>query len=251
MKKKPSMNTSVVAYSHARSALVQGDVAEARECIVAALKHFAEDGRLWELLGLVERARRETTAAQDALERATTLVPLSVQGQLAMGQCYLESGHVESARAVLRHLATAVELPIDVLEPLASGLGRVNECELALHVCREAAVRMPDAAEAFIGMAHYMGRLHRPKEQIISVLFRAHHLDPENADCRIGLAWLLHACGRSGEGAYLLEVLPLDEFQCMKCLSRMRRVFETVGRLDKAAMCQSRMDELADERRES
>jgi hypothetical protein len=153
----------------------------------------------------------------------------------------------ETAAAIYRHLATIDKLPIDLLEPLASGLGGCGEYELALNVCRQAAQRMPDIADTLLGIVHYLRRLRRPLEVALPAMYRAYQLEPDNVEYRIALAWMLYELDRTVEGARLLESVPLAQFSCARCLERMQAIFERSGQCERAELCRERLVELASE----
>src|SRR5262249_34287641 len=158
-----------------------------------------------ELLGTLLLQRKHYDAALWSLETASTLVPLSHHGQLALAECYVDAGYPEAARAIYRYLAAVIRLDTELLETLANGLGRIGERDLALDVCREAAQRLPRTAGPLLGIAYYLRRLRRPAATVLPYLKRAFDLDPRNLECRIALAWMLHATGRSADGADLLD----------------------------------------------
>ena len=104
---------------------------------------------------------------------------------------------------------------------------------------------MPENPDPLIGMVHYMRRLRRPLELILPTLFRVHHLEPQNAEYRISLAWMLHQLDRSEEAAYLLEPVAYGTYSCVRCLTLMKHVFERVGDEERAAVCRARLEILA------
>ncbi len=201
-------------------------------------------GRNWEQLGILLLARKHFDAALWSLETANTLTPLTARGQLALAECYIDAGHLEAARAIYRFLAAAIRLETELLQSLADGLGRVGERDLALDVCREAAQRLPRNAGPLLGIAYYLRRLRRPAATVLPYLKRAFELDPDNTECRIALAWILHATGRSADGADLLDGLPVAELECVRSLTMMQRVFEAAAHHD-ATACRYRLDWLA------
>lgn len=235
---------------HLRELIMRGELAQAEGVLNEALRgrDGAEVGRHWEMLGIAAYAHQRLPLARNALETASAYVPLTIHGQVLLAACYVASNFPESARAILIHVAGRSDLPTELLELTASSLGRIRENELALAVCREAANRSPDSPEPFMGMAYYMRRLRRPTEQIICVLFRAHCLAPESRTCRIQLAWLLHESGQSEEGAYLLERLPIEHFDCVCCVMLMQAVFEAASDTTRAIKCRRRLEEIAGER---
>jgi len=212
------------------------------------LQADADAGRVWERLGMLELARDRREAALHALETASLLVPLTHRGQLALAACYAASGFPESARAIYRHLAAAIHFETDLLADLADGLGRVGEHELALAVCRDAAQRMPGVAAPLLGIARHLRRLRRPAATVLPYLARAFELDPTNTECRISLAWMLHACGRSADGAELLDSVAVAEVECVPSLTRMRRVFVAAEDEYCASVCKYRLEALAAQR---
>lgn len=212
------------------------------------LKRTSEDGQAWELLGVLAFARVDLTLAQSATEQASLRIPLSPRGQLVLAKCYDHFGHREAAAAIYRHVATLDNLDHDLLDPLASGLGRCGECEQALEVCRLAARQRPDCAAPLLGIVHYMRRLRRPVAQILPAMFRAHHLEPQNAEYRITLAWMLHETGNTPEAAALLEPVAYDEFSCVRCLTLMQHIFDSIGDEERATVCRTRLMVLASQR---
>jgi tetratricopeptide (TPR) repeat protein len=224
-----------------------GQTLQAIGCLNEHLEVEPDSGRVWEMLGILTNTLQEVPLAMSALERASSLVTLSIQGQLTLAKCYERTGFRETAKAIYLHLATLERLADEHLKPLAEGLGKFGEYQMALAVCRQAAKRMPDSSEPLLGIVHYMRRLRIPAERILPTLFRAYRLAPEDKDCRITLAWLLHETGQSAAGARLLEQLDCDDFTCIRCLTLMQHIHETVGNIDHANDCRHRLKVLAGE----
>ncbi len=211
------------------------------------LSRDADNGHLWQLLGNLYFARKEFTLAQTALECASVLVPLSARSQVTLARCYDSAGHSEAASAIFLHVATMRDLDLDLLEPLAAGLGHCGHLELALNVCRSAARRIPDSAAPLLGIVHYMYRLRRPVEHILPVMARAVSLDSENVELRIALAWLLNKADRAAEAADVLKQVPVDEIRCAGCLERLMHICEQAGDESAAAKCAARLQQLMEE----
>lgn len=222
-----------------------GNTAEAISVVRRSLRRHGADGRLWELLALLAFAVGDLALAQSAAEQASLSVPLSPRGQIVLAQCYDASRHRQAAVAIYRHLAGQSGLEADLLEPLAAGLGRYGECQLALQVCREAARRLPMETGPLVGIVHYLRRLRAPVEQILPVMFRAHYLDSERAEYRVMLAWMLFESGLRDQAAALLGPVAPAEFSCIRCLTLMQHVFESVGDQVHSAQCQRRLTALA------
>ncbi len=204
-------------------------------------------GRLWEQLGILQFDRNQR-AALASLETASLLVPLTQQGQMTLADCYATAGYPQTARAIYRHLAATNDLATEMLPDLATGLERVGLCELALAVCRDAARRMPGSVVPLLGIARCLRRLRRPAATVLPYLTRAMALDPANTECRISLAWTLHACGRSGEGAEMLDGIHVATVECVPSLTRMHRVFEAADEQQGAKACKYRLEALAAQR---
>jgi tetratricopeptide (TPR) repeat protein len=233
-----------------RRALDLHKTGQTRQAIDELQEHLEERphaAKLWELLGVLSFAIDDTELARAAIEQASIMIPLSARGQLVLAKCYDALGYREAAGAIYRHVATLDSLDDELMEPLAAGLGRYGEYQHALAICRTAAKRMPDNPEPLKGIVHYMRRLRMPVERILPTLFRAHHLAPEDKDCRISLAWLLHETGQSNDGAALLEAVDTDDFSCIRCLTLMQHIFEAAGHSDRATDCRNRLKVLAGE----
>ncbi|MCH2595173.1 MAG: hypothetical protein MKZ95_05115 [Pirellulales bacterium] len=224
-------------YASAESHFLAGKLEQARDELEAALQLDSNAGQLWELLGMVSYTQGDSSQTVDALEQASLLVPLANCSQYVLAVCYEKREQIDPAHAIYRHLASLNELDDNLLEPVTRALGRCDDCEGALRVCRLAARRNPDCPEPLIGMVFYMRRLNRSSEQILPLLFRAFHLNPEDNDCRLILARTLHECGRSDEAAYLLSYLAIEEFRCPNCLSAMEAIFNAAGDEENLARC--------------
>jgi predicted Zn-dependent protease len=232
-------------YFVALSLRSQGNPSQALAKLQALAQDFPDDGRLWELIGLVATEAQEGVLALRALERASALVPLTGESQLLLARGYERSGQRDLALDMYRFLAGRCESESFLLEPLASALGRCGDPETALRVCRIAAMRTPHDARPLMGIVHYMRRLKKPVAQVLPAAYRAHQLDPDNAECRITLAWMLHEIGRSEEGAEILADVACEEFSCIRCLTLMQRIFAHVGDEENASVCRNRLMVLA------
>lgn len=239
----PHVGTSA-AYKQAVDAYAAGEIERAIAELQESLAQEPENGSDWELLGTLAFANGAFELAQSAIEHAGLWIPLGARSQIVLAACYRRSGHVRAAAAIYRHVATLGELELDLLEPLASGLGGCGDYELALNICRQAARRMPDNPDSLFGVVHYLRRLGRPLEIILPAMFRVHSLEPDNAEYRIVLAWMLHELDRGEEAAGLLDAVPYAEFSCVSCLGRMQRIFERVGDSEKESLCRERITEL-------
>jgi tetratricopeptide (TPR) repeat protein len=84
-----------------------------------ALDEDPDNGRLWELCGLIHRVRQEFDQALHALEVASLLVPLRPVGQFALAECYGRAGHHELAQDLYTSLLDWPDVPTELLLPIA------------------------------------------------------------------------------------------------------------------------------------
>ncbi|MEM8947437.1 MAG: hypothetical protein AAGD11_19845 [Planctomycetota bacterium] len=237
------------AYALAEAKFLKGDFEGARETLDAALSVDADAGQLWELLGMVAYADSDINGAVDALERASMFVPLANCSQFVLALGYEKQHRDEPAYTIYRHLAAQRNLDDNLLEPVARALGRFDDCQGALNVCRLAARRSPDTTEPLMGMVFYMQRLGRPTEQILPVLFQSLHLDPEDNDCRLATARALHDCSRHEEAAYLLSQMPIESCRCPSCLNSMQMIFAAACDEESLSRCLAAQQALEEEAR--
>jgi Flp pilus assembly protein TadD len=229
---------------HAVACLQQGDCRGAFKYLAVALSLAPDDGRCRELMGITHWEAGSPVEAVCHLERATLLTPLSPVGQLALALGYEVSGRRELSRDMLIALAGRAVLPLEVFEPLARALGRNGEPLLALETCRRASQADPGSTGPLLGAVFYMNQLGAPSQQTLSVLFRAHHLDPDDLSIRTLLARRLHDSGLSGEAAELLAVVDFSRVGCRSCLAAICEILLAAGDHERAAHCQKIVDSL-------
>lgn len=139
--------TTSDVYTSAEQLFLAGNLDQARGKLEAALNQNDNAGELWELLEMVTYSQGEYTSAVDALEQASLLIPLATCSQYVLASCYEKQEELATAHAIYQYLGSGDSLDDHLLEPVARALGRVNDCEGALRVCRLAASRHPDAPE--------------------------------------------------------------------------------------------------------
>jgi Flp pilus assembly protein TadD len=244
-------HTTDAAYTEACALLASGNTCRAIDALTAAVEDEPDEGRLWALLGVAQWSVGAVTDSIASLETALTLVPLEVEGRLALALGYEVIQKRDLAADLCVGIAHEDNLPYRVLEPLSRALGRANEPQLALDVCREASRRRPHDAGPLRGMAFYMARLGKARfggegEEVLAVLFRAFHLEPDDFDTRLLLAHRLRDCGRVNEAAYLLATVAIETAACPRCLNAMREIFIDAGDAENAARCISALVSIAD-----
>jgi tetratricopeptide (TPR) repeat protein len=241
------MATDSDALHRAKTLFDHGMLREALRVAQAGLDKQPNDGRLWDLVGLIQHARGEFNTACRAIETASLLVPLTPPVQCVLAETYLQSEQGELARLIYEHLAKLSDLPVYLLSKIASGLGRVGEIHLALQVCRRAAGRQPECDAPLFAMAYYMGRLRYPLEVILPVLDRAISLAPDCVLYRVSKAMLLERHGRTAEAVSVVRAVPVAELaslRCGRCLARLCQLFLGAGDTERAAACRQALDEM-------
>jgi hypothetical protein len=239
-------DTTDTAYAEACAMLASGNTCRAIAALVNAVEQEPDEGRLGALLGVAQWSVGAVTDSIASLETALTLIPLEVEGRLALALGYEVIQKRELAADLCVGIAEEDNLPYRVLEPLSRALGRADKPELALDVCREAVRRRLGDAGPLRGVAFYMARLGKDDDEVLPVLFRAFHLEPDDFDTRLSLAKRLRDCGRATEAAYLLAGVPIELSNCPRCLNAMREIFIDADDAENAARCLGALAAIAD-----
>lgn len=225
-----------------------GDMVAALARLQRNINAFPEEGRVWELCGIVLHRQREWEQATGALERASLLVPLSAPGQFALADCYCRAGHNQAAEAILVYLAGRDDLSDAMLSPLARRLSTIGRSHLALDVCREATRRDTCDDQAFFAVAYYLGRCGYPAELVANALRRALFLAPGNRRYRLALGTLLARCNELNEAYRVLASLAPCELRglhCAVCVEALCLVYQWAGDDARLAACRQRHADLA------
>ncbi|MGD9645932.1 MAG: tetratricopeptide repeat protein [Pirellulales bacterium] len=224
--------------------LEAGRAAEAEPLLCKALEERPDDGRLRLLLARVRHRLGDFRAASAAFEHAATLVPLDGAMQCLLADCYARIGMARQALTVLRLLFEGGDCPNELLPRLATGFSQLGDAQGALDVCRLAAQRQPEQAEAHFAVAFYLRRLGYPAAVARPPLERALALAPHHPVYRSNLAFLLVEEGRADEAYELLRELPPEACVCSCQLRRMMRLFQTLGDHERWSACALRLRSL-------
>jgi len=220
---------------------------EALELVSPALEETPNDGRLWELVGLIHRAKNDCRPCLHALEMATLFVPLSFAAQCALADCYVYTQRSDAGRVIYQHLLAHLhELPTDLLKNLAVGFESLSDLASALEVSREAARRQPDSPQHRYAIAYFMGQLGYGTEAVAAWAKQAVRLAPERAQYRIGLAGLVYQSGRILEAYGYVRDLTADEIRtvpCGKCLEKLEHIYSTIGDEARESICRAEMED--------
>ena len=84
----------------------QGRLTEAIEVARRGTLEFPSEGVIWQSLGLASHASGDTTSAREALETASSLIPLSNSAQMALADVYIQNGQ-RSLAQVMRKLGVS------------------------------------------------------------------------------------------------------------------------------------------------
>lgn len=225
-----------------------GKYDKAHETVSRYLEVVApNDGKAWELCGIIRSAQKDTQGAIDALEMAGLLVAVSPAGQCVLAQCYAAVGHKQLASEMLQFLLTKPCVPPSLYPSIAAAFGGLGEPQLALQACRQAAKHEVDGAEPLFGMAHYMRKLDYPLDMIASVLGKAVDLDPNRFCYRLALAKTLGQIGRYQDAYDALKSVTAERIQALNCAACLRRLEEIYRRADDHPMaegCRQRASEI-------
>lgn len=226
----------------------QGLHYQALELISQLLDSSPDDGKAWELKGLIEDALQWQRASTHSLETATTLIPISASGQYVLAKNYLETGRRSLARSVFSILLQRKDIPEKLLPAISSYLGQYSDLtHLALEACRKAVEIDSECAESWFGIACFMAKMDYPQEHIANVLRKAVMIDPEHRHYRIALGNLLKQIGQVNE-AYLvvkaINIFELREIQCIDCLQKLIAIFSLANDTARKDICLKNMRSL-------
>jgi tetratricopeptide (TPR) repeat protein len=226
-----------------------GRIAEAVELAGRAIRSYPEDGRLWQLCGLLRHRLGDIQGACSALETASLLVPLEPAPRCALAECYARTGHAELAIDLFRELAGDERCPTTLLAAVAAGLGGLGEHHDALEACREIIRRDPEHHQAYFGVAFYLRRIGRPPRAVLPAVLQAHELAPDIPLYRITLAALYDHLGRREEAYDLLCDVDPGVVRCCCCLQRAMAIFRHQGDDERFEAFRARIDPAQEPRR--
>lgn len=233
--------------SPAWAAYKSGELAEALRRADAAILADEDDGRAWEVRGLVLRELHKPLGAADAIERASLLVPICPAARIALAQSYGTLRRTALARELYMELVASAELSVALLLEIAAGLEAVDASPLALEVCRRAGCLDPEAAQVYYDMGLYATRCGYELRVVEALIRRAIELEPRSLQYRLGLVSLLAQMDRIADAcraAQLLSSQQIAEINCKCCLDRISELFDRVGDAERRAVCRRRRQEL-------
>lgn len=223
------MTSAELLYEAAVAHLRGGLPSEARETAVAGLRLDHDHAGLWQVFGLSCYELEAFDEALDALERATCLGVLAPHTQLALAELYTRRGLTMASEAIYVFLAEESRCPINLLSPVASGLGRCGRFAEALSVCQRLITVRPEHHAAWFGIGYYQLKLGATPADAIPAVAMAQRLAPDSLSYRLSLVSLF-AESKGYTAAYeLLRVVSAEKIRCPMMVNRCIQVFAHVG----------------------
>ncbi len=243
------MNSGKAVFEEASSLYAAGEVECALTILNQALDKLPEDGRLWELAGILHRTKGEFESAQFALEMATTFVPLQSAGQCALADCYARQSKHDLALFMYRRMCIHPSTPAEQLLRVATGLEEMDELAMAVVACRVAIKRSPDFADGYYALGYYLQKTGAPMHIVESMNRRAIALAPERVDYRIGLSGLIAKKGDLQRAYELVAEFTEEDIRkinCVCCLERICEMYVQKGDERRQRMCQKQISIVQD-----
>ncbi len=222
--------------------------AAARRLVDQILEQQPEQGRAWELRGLLWWATGERDLAESSLETAMTLVPLCPAAAVALGDCYAAVQRSELAVGLYEQASRHPEASVATLLAAAAGLDGLNQPHRSVRICRLAITRDTEFAQSYYDLGYYLGRTGAPPHIVEAAARKAIELAPGRLNYRVGLAGFLAQRGRARDAYTLVGRLLPSEIElanCPCCLERLASVFESAGDYERSAVCRARSRVLA------
>ncbi len=224
-----------------------GEFSLARELVQRDLDRNDENGRNWELLGLIEYAEHNAAETADALERASLFVPLLPAARLALANAYAEVGHEQLSRDLLVERIDDPDFSVELLLQVAAALDVLGDPTQAIRACRTAQQADPDHAQIYYDMGYYAAHAGYPANVTESLARKAISLAPENACFRVGLATMLLSADRCREAYSLVRDFAEQQVATITCTCCLRRITQLVaaeGNEPLAQTCRARLAQL-------
>ena len=234
-------------HERARLAYERGDLRKAfavtRECLTAN----KDDGRAWEILGLVHFASGNFRHSVSSLEHASLLVPLKPTGRACLGHGYARVGKTELAIDLMENLLSDASVPPSVLLQIGGCLNDLERPDLAMEACFSV-LRVNDCyAQAYYELGYYAGQCDYALGMVEIFGKRAVELAPETPRYRVGLAGFLYRRERFEEAwQYVRNLSNADiaSLSCTCCVERVIELYEMHQDYRRSILCRQRLIEL-------
>ena len=213
-------------------------------CELRELDPNWDNGPVVEMRGLAYFGIADYEQATTALETASLLIPLGIEAQCRLADCYMRSRRREVASVIYVHLACLEALPEVVTEEVAGGLSRLGKNKMSLQFCRAQLKRFKVNHKLSSVAAESMRRMDYPDEEILVFAYQAYQLYPSNMSYRIVFATHLVRCNRMDEASKVLHELDLDELQCVASLQRVCAIFQSLNDPEGVRCCRDRLTKI-------
>ncbi len=225
----------------------QGDLEAALEVVAKVVYGNENDGRAWELMGLVFRDLAKPKSAVNAFENASWLVPLHPLSQICLAECYGVVGKRVLARDLYLSQVESAMSCAELLLLIAAGLEGIDEPHLAMEVCRKASSIAPDSGQVVYDMCFYASRCGSQISVIETLAWRAVELEPQNVHFRVGLSSLLIRLERYSKAHWIVSSLSdqqIHEITCVCCLQRIKQLYVAAADVVRSQLCEQRLLDL-------
>ena len=232
----------------ARTAYQAGNLREGMEIVRRCLDADPDDGRAWELCGLIHYSGGHFSHSVYALESASALVPLRPAGRGCLGHAYAKVNRVGLACDLLTDLIDDDSISEPLLLQVAMGFDSIDRPDLAIRTCRRVIHRDGQFAQAHYDLGFYAGRVGLPRQQIELSIRKAVELSPNVSQYRVGLAGLLLEQQKTDEASDLVADLSDEELaslDCSCCLQRLATLYRLAADERRVVVCQRRLTRLA------
>ena len=221
-----------------------GELSAALALIKRHLVRRPDDGRVWELAGLIQFATGEYSRSVAAIERASVHIPLRPAARVCLGHGYGKIGRRTLSRDLLAGLIRNESVSVPLLLQVASGLDAIDHPSIALQACRRAAERDPQNAQPYYDMGYYAARCGYEPRYTESLARKAISLDPQNVCFRVGLAAHLFRQDRVQDAYEAVRALTNEQIEavtCSCCLNRIVSVYEAAGDYRRVVLCRQQL----------
>lgn len=232
------------SFDRIRDAYEAGELETALALTRRHLARHPDDGRVWELAGLIHYAAGEFSKSVSAIERASLHIPLRPAARVCLGHGYGKLGKNQLARDLLVQLIRDDSVSVPLLLQVAAGLDAVDHPTEALQACRRAAERDPQHGQAYYDMGYYAARCGYESRYTESLARKAIALDPDNVCYRVGLAAHLFRQERTPEAYDVVQSLSNEQIEaisCSCCLKKIVSVYEAAGDYRRVILCRQQL----------